>query len=109
MYRGQAQAFATDERALAISRQAIEQDFDARLTPQQRVFLYMPWQHSEDLDAQRRSVALFESVGIPEPLDYARRHLEVVERFGRFPHRNLALQRESTDAEREFMKTHPGF
>ena len=109
MFRGAARAFATDAKALAISRQAIERQLDRELNPQQRQFLYMPWQHSESADDQARSVALFEQLGLEDALDYARRHKEVIDRFGRFPHRNAALQRASTDEERAFVVSTPGF
>lgn len=108
MFRGLAQAFATDATALAIARQAIAAQLDSQLTPQQRVFLYMPFQHAEDPGVQASSVELFSALG-GESLAYARQHKEVIDRFGRFPHRNAALGRESTPQEIEFMKTHPGF
>ena len=108
MFRGTAQAFATDAVALKISKDAIAAKLDTQLTPQQRAFLYMPFQHVEDRNDQARSVELFSALGA-ESLSYARQHKEVIDRFGRFPHRNAALGRESTPEEIEFMKTHPGF
>ena len=108
MFRGTTQAFATDAVALKISKDAIAAKLDTQLTPQQRAFLYMPFQHVEDRNDQARSVELFGALG-GESLSYAREHKEVIDRFGRFPHRNAALGRESTPEEIEFMKTHPGF
>ncbi|MEE8280477.1 MAG: DUF924 family protein, partial [Alphaproteobacteria bacterium] len=78
-------------------------DFDRRLTPVQRQFLYMPFQHSESLADQDRSVALFRALGDEQSLDYALRHRDAIARFGRFPHRNAILGRESTPEEREFL------
>jgi uncharacterized protein (DUF924 family) len=93
MFRGHADQFATDHLALAIAKGAIESEFDEQLEPQERGFLYMPFQHSENLADQRRSLQLFTALGDDEQLGYARKHLEVIERFGRFPHRNAILGR----------------
>lgn len=104
MFRGTPRAFATDARALAIAERAVAAGFDARLAPQRRAFVYMPFQHAEDRDAQARSVALFAALGDPNGLDYARRHKAIIDRFGRFPHRNAILGRASTAAETAFLK-----
>jgi uncharacterized protein (DUF924 family) len=109
MFRGSPRAFATDPLALAISQHAIACGLDQQLTRQQRWFLYMPFQHSEDRAVQARSIELFTQLNDPENLGYARQHQEVIDRFGRFPHRNEVLGRESTAAEREFVATHRGF
>jgi uncharacterized protein (DUF924 family) len=109
MFRGSPRAFATDALALSIAQHAIAAGFDEQLTQQQRLFLYMPFQHAEDRAAQARSVELFTRLGLGENLDYAQRHKEIIDRFGRFPHRNEVLGRESTTAEREFVATHRGF
>ena len=93
MFRGHADQFATDHLALAIAKGAVEREYDEQLEPQERGFLYMPFQHSENLADQRRSLQLFTSLGDDEQLGYARKHLEVIERFGRFPHRNAILGR----------------
>jgi uncharacterized protein (DUF924 family) len=113
MFRGTAQAFATDARARAVAARAIEAGFDTRVPAVERMFLYLPFEHSESLADQRRSVALFESLPVtPEfsaadrdnTVDYARRHLAAIERFGRFPHRNAALGRVSTTEELAFLQ-----
>lgn len=108
MFRDSARAFATDAAALATARRAISCGDDRVLVPVERVFLYLPFEHSENLEDQRRSVALFESMPDhpkkAEWIDYATRHLVIVERFGRFPHRNRALGRASTAEETEFLK-----
>jgi uncharacterized protein (DUF924 family) len=99
MFRGHADQFSTDPLALAIARGAIERGHDDGMTSAQRGFLYMPFQHSEDLADQRRSLLLFTALGNAEQLDYARRHYEVIEQFGRFPHRNAVLGRKPTALE----------
>jgi uncharacterized protein (DUF924 family) len=73
----------------------------------QRYFLYMPFMHSEDLLAQAQSVRVFNELGSPDGVKYARHHHDIVERFGRFPHRNAILGRRSTSEELEFLKTQP--
>jgi len=93
MFRGQADQFATDHLALAIAKGAIDKGFDDQLEPKERGFLYMPFQHSEKLDDQKRSLLLFTDLGDSEQLHYARLHHDVIERFGRFPHRNAILGR----------------
>ena len=103
MFRDDSRAFATDGQALALAREALDTGFDESLDALQRQFLYMPYQHSEDLDDQRRSIELFGALG-EESQDYARRHLEVIERFDRFPHRNDVLGRESTVEETAFLE-----
>ncbi|MET0987232.1 MAG: DUF924 family protein [Steroidobacteraceae bacterium] len=109
IYRDSPQAFLTDSQAVAHARDAIERKFDRHLTPQQRMFLYLPYQHAEDLELQKQSVELFDQLGLDEPAEYAREHKRVIDRFGRFPHRNAVLGRESTAEEVEFLKSHPGF
>lgn len=111
LFRGLAKAFSTDPLARAAARVAVDRGDDQALAPVQRWFLYLPFEHSEDLQDQRRSVALFEQLrGDPDSeaaIDFARRHLDIVERFGRFPHRNRALGRTSTPEEEAFLRT-PG-
>jgi len=99
MFRGHADQFATDHLALAIAKGAIERHYDDGMTPEGRGFLYMPFQHSEDLRDQVQSLLLFTALGDAEQLDYARKHHEVIERFGRFPHRNQVLGRKPTAME----------
>jgi len=109
MFRGSPRAFATDELALSVAQHAIAEGWDRQLTQQQRLFLYMPFQHSEARAVQARSIELFTQLGLAENLDYAQRHKNVIDRFGRFPHRNAVLGRESTTAELQFIATHRGF
>jgi uncharacterized protein (DUF924 family) len=93
MFRGHADQFATDHLALAVAREAVERGYDESLSEGERGILYMPFQHSEDLDDQQRSLALFTALGDDYQLRYARKHHDVIERFGRFPHRNAILGR----------------
>lgn len=101
MMRGHADQFSTDPLALAIAKGAVERGLDEAMSGQERGFLYMPFQHSEDLADQRRSVALFTALGDDYQLGYARKHHDVIERFGRFPHRNPILGRPPRAAELE--------
>ena len=93
MFRGEAEQFATDTLALGIAKAAIEKKLDKELPKDERKFLYMPFQHSENLDDQNRAVLLFSEIGDEEQIGYARKHRSVIERFGRFPHRNAILGR----------------
>jgi len=93
MFRGEAEQFATDHLALAIAKIAVDKDFDDQLQPKERGFLYMPFQHSENLADQDRSVLLFTSLGDDYQLGFAKKHHDVIARFGRFPHRNKMLGR----------------
>ena len=93
MFRGSAEQFATDELALGIAKKAVANGFDDQLEPRERGFLYMPFEHSEKLDDQKRALLLFTSLGDDKMLHYARLHHDIIERFGRFPHRNVMLGR----------------
>ena len=105
LYRGSAEAFAADAKALGIARAAVARGFDQALHPVQRMFLYLPYEHAEDLATQDESVRLFETMrdALGElTIDYAHRHRDVIRRFGRFPHRNAALGCASTPEEVEY-------
>jgi len=104
MFRGTARAFEADAKARSIARIAIEDGFDQLLPPVLRSFFYLPFEHSEDLTDQELSVLLFESLNDVESLRYAVSHRDVVARFGRFPHRNAQLGRESTAEETAFLQ-----
>ena len=107
LFRGTARAFAGDARALKIAKAAIARGFEAAMSQRHRVFLYLPFEHSEELREQERSVILFATLDDPRGYEYAVRHRDIIARFGRFPHRNAALGRQSTDEEIEFLQT-PG-
>jgi len=99
MFRGQAQAFATDPIAREVARGAIALGYDIQIGGAGRLFFYMPFQHSEDLADQELSLSLFEGTGDARSLDFARQHHATIARFGRFPHRNAALGRATLPAE----------
>ena len=107
IFRGDAKSFATDVRALEIARLVVEKGWDADMLEVERLFAYLPFEHSENLDDQRRCVSLYRS--LPESdkkedwISYAVQHMEIVERFGRFPHRNEILGRDSTAEEIDFL------
>lgn len=112
MYRGTPAAFAGDAQALALAQKLVDSGEHLRLPPLRRWFAYMPLEHAEDLALQQQCVRLFEALAAePGPhrealagaLDYARRHRDVVARFGRFPHRNAILGRTSTPEEAAFL------
>jgi uncharacterized protein (DUF924 family) len=103
--RGTPQAFAGDVTARTVARAAIDRGFDRGLDDDHRLFLYLPFEHAESQAAQLLSVALFASLtDKAEWLRYAERHAEIIARFGRFPHRNKALGRQSTPEEIAFLK-----
>lgn len=104
MFRDDTRAFATDARALALAKRAIAKGVNMRLTPDQRAFIYMPFQHSEDRADQARSIELFTALGNKLNLDFAVRHKQIIDRFGRFPHRNATLGRALTEEETAFLK-----
>jgi len=108
MFRGTAQAFASDPQALSAAQGAVANGYDQELLMVQRCFVYLPFEHSENLAHQRQSVKLFATLS-DDPdndavLDYAIRHYWVIHRFGRFPHRNKILGRATTPEEAEFLK-----
>lgn len=114
MYRGTPRMFAADPQALAWAEEGIARGDDRALALSERTFLYLPLEHSEDLATQERCVALFLAwrdelperlrPDVEQGLDYAEQHLVIIRRFGRFPHRNAVLGRESTPEELEFLK-----
>jgi uncharacterized protein (DUF924 family) len=109
LFRGTARAFECDARARSVAREALEAGHDLELDPLEATFLYLPFEHSEDLRDQHHCVALYEQLvkRVPsgqtalyeQSVDYARRHRDTIERFGRFPHRNQALGRQPTPEE----------
>jgi uncharacterized protein (DUF924 family) len=116
-YRNTAAAFEYDALALAVTKRAVAAGYLAELSVPEQAFLLMPYQHIEDAATQREGVRLFECMSADaspqwrgfadNTLQFARRHLEIIERFGRFPHRNRALARSSTPAEREYLESAP--
>ncbi|MGB3447330.1 MAG: DUF924 family protein [Xanthobacteraceae bacterium] len=104
MFRGDPRTFASDPKAREVADRAIARGVDQRLDSVMRQFVYLPFEHSEDLADQERSVALFKALGDAENLRYAEIHEDIIRKFGRFPHRNQVLGRTTTDAEAAFLK-----
>jgi uncharacterized protein (DUF924 family) len=104
MFRDTPSAFAADPRALAIAEEAIARGFEKGLTKDERMFFYLPFEHAEDAQAQARCVTLMATLDDPELTKWAEAHLRIIDRFGRFPHRNRMLGRTSTPEEMEFLK-----
>ena len=103
LYRGSAHQFATDPKARAIARAAVEAGFDRQAEPLLRNFFYLPFEHSEDLADQDFCLALTTEAGEPDDINWAAIHRDIIVRFGRFPHRNAALGRVTTPQEQEFL------
>ena len=108
MFRGTPRAFATDPLALEIARHAVTRGFDRSLLPMERLFVYLPFEHSENLADQERACDLTQPLDLVAPelkaYSYALAHRDIIRRFGRFPHRNAILGRASTPEELEFLK-----
>ncbi|MGD1917736.1 MAG: DUF924 family protein [Pleurocapsa sp.] len=107
MFRHSPQAFATDAQAVRVTEFAISNNYQQSLSTDRQVFLYMPLMHSENKANQAQCVDLFEKLGKEDNLKFAIKHKKIIDRFGRFPHRNQILGRESSIAEKEFL-TQPG-
>lgn len=103
IHRNTTRAFASDDKARAVLAAALEGGLDKRLTRRKQVFMYLPLMHCEDMAGQEQSVRLFTALGKERNLDYAIRHRDVIRRYGRFPHRNAILGRESTALEQEYL------
>lgn len=109
MFRGEARSFSTEQQAVAVTKHAVAKGFDQQLPVERRSFLYMPLMHSEHLEDQDESVRLFEAAGLEANARFARHHREIVQYFGRFPHRNTALGRESTAEELTYLASKDAF
>jgi len=103
MFRGTPEAFASDAPARDVARRAIDRGVDRRIDPILLEFLYLPFMHSEHLPDQLHCVALFQNTDNAENLKYAREHADIIQRFGRFPHRNRLLDRATTEEEQAFL------
>jgi len=104
IHRGSAQAFASDVLALVLAQEAVASGADQELPVQQRGFLYMPYMHSESASIHAASIPLFQTPGMEGTLDFELRHKAIIDRFGRYPHRNAILGRTSTAEEQEFLQ-----
>lgn len=107
MYRDMPQSFIHDPLALALAQNAISKGFDYELTAEQRSFMYMPFMHSESLPIHQEALRLFKELDLKANLNSERKHKAIIERFGRYPHRNKILGRSSTPQEQAFLST-PG-
>lgn len=110
IYRNNGKAFEADKLALSIAKQGIEKGFDKQINPKRRMFFYMPFMHSENMENQEKCIELFEELAkenekAKHNLKYAKMHKDIIEKFNRFPHRNKILNRQSTKEEIEFLKT----
>jgi uncharacterized protein (DUF924 family) len=103
MFRGEARAFETDALARAVAAGALIRGYDAQVGPAMRGFFYLPFEHSEDMADQDRSVAFFAALGDADLLKWAELHADIIRRFGRFPHRNQVLGRSTTPEEKDFL------
>jgi uncharacterized protein (DUF924 family) len=109
LFRGTARAFAQDGMALILAQEAVASGDDRRMSADQRYFTYMPYMHSESLAVHDEALRLFGALGNPEALRYERLHRDVIARFGRYPGRNVALDRQSTPEELAHLEQHGGF
>ncbi len=104
IYRDTPLSFAYDPQALTLAQEAVTLKADDELSTLERTFLYMPYMHSESLKVHEIAVELFTRNGVENNLDFEMKHKQIIEQFGRYPHRNVILGRESTSAELEFLK-----
>lgn len=109
LFRGTPDMYKNDALALALAQEALAAGADKKLTSNERLFMYLPFEHSESKKIQRESLRLFRKLGKKELIPYVVDHKRIVDRFGRFPHRNKILGRKSTAAEKKFMRTHKGY
>ena len=109
MFRGTPAMYRHDALALALAQEAVRVGADKKLTKDERMFMYLPFEHSESKKIQRESLRLFKQIWPKDMLKYAIDHKRIVDRFGRFPHRNKILGRKSTASEKKFMRTHKGY
>lgn len=109
IYRKKPESFQSEARAREVSSIVIENKWDDDLSDTQKAFLYMPFMHSEDLQDQQLSLALFEKAGLMDNLKYAKHHFNIIKQFGRFPHRNAILGRENSKEEIAYLSSKEAF
>ena len=109
MFRGSAQCYASEAQSRDVARVALDRGFDAELNTEMKAFLYMPFMHSETLEDQELALQLFDQPGMESNLRFAQHHHGIIARFGRFPHRNAALGRVSSEAEIEYLDSKAAF
>jgi len=103
IYRDDPRAFASDPLALELAQKTVKLGEDASLTPAEKSFMYLPYMHSESLDIHKQALHLFDQPGLENNLDFELKHKAIIDRFGRYPHRNKILGRTSTQQEIEFL------
>lgn len=108
IYRNKKESFEYDVVALVLSQEALKCDL-SELTTEEKVFLYLPFMHSESREIHKTALELFSEKGMELNYDFELQHKEIIDRFGRYPHRNKILGRKSTEEELDFLKTHKGF
>jgi uncharacterized protein (DUF924 family) len=108
VFRNNKQSFVTEKQAIDIAKHCVEQGLDKKLTKTQRSFIYMPFIHSEDIADQKLSIELFQNLD-PENTKFAKHHFDIVEKYGRFPHRNKILGRESSSDEIDYLSSKEAF
>ena len=109
MFRNEVKSFSSEAIAIKVAKEAVEKGFDKEIEKDKVSFLYMPLMHSEIIDDQNLAVKLFEQANLLDNLRFAKHHHDIVNRFGRFPHRNIILDRESTPDEIEYLKSDAAF
>jgi len=109
MFRGKPESFVTETQSREVAQIAIDQGFDVDMPGKQKAFLYMPFMHSEVLEDQAKALQLFDQPGLESNFRFAKHHYAIVEEYGRFPHRNAILGRESTAAEIEYLNSKQAF
>lgn len=109
IFRNKPQSFAYDGMALVLSQETIRRGIHQQLQATQRAFLYLPFMHSESMAIHHQALKLFAEPGLENNLDFEKQHASIIERFGRYPHRNVILGRQSSEAEKLFLLEHPGF
>lgn len=109
MFRGQAISFKTERQAIDAAKYAVSQGYDRVIPAERLAFLYMPLMHSEQLADQETSVRLFEAAGLKDNISFAKHHRDIIKTFGRFPHRNAILCRESRQEERDYLASQSAF
>lgn len=109
IYRGSSMAFGQDTMALVLAQEMVLLGLDTSIPVIRRAFVYLPYMHSESRAIHLEALRLFATPGLEDNLKFEKLHKDIIDRFGRYPHRNAILGRTSTEEEREFLKSHPGF
>ena len=109
VFRDDKQAFAGDALALSLAKEAVATGADKQISDDRRTFFYMPFMHSESPEIHKEALEIFKQHGKKENLEYEIKHKKIIDRFGRYPHRNVVLGRTSTEEEKDFLKDNPGF